>query len=149
MEDVDLNSIFETIDRNHLCTPFEVASYYDINVKFAPFPRSVYGLSEPCSKTIFINESCTENKYFVCGHEVIHSILDDDSAPMLNISYVTNSKIEHRADVGSYYMLYKMIQSELDYGCSSITVNWFMGRFNINAKYYYEVEDFFNSYLTK
>ncbi|MCH4172601.1 MAG: hypothetical protein LKF36_15385 [Lactobacillus sp.] len=146
MEEQSLKPIFHTLDTENLSDPFEVADYYDILVKYSPLPDEVLGLSEPYSKTIFINETC-DNPYFVCGHEVIHSILDEDSAPLLNISYVSNSKIEHRADVGSFYMLFKMVQDECDYGGRRITVPEFMERFHIGQKYFYEVEDFISKYI--
>ncbi|WP_416353896.1 ImmA/IrrE family metallo-endopeptidase [Agrilactobacillus fermenti] len=147
MVDASLIPIFETIDNENLNSPFAVAAYYDVNIKYAPFPKNVLGLSEPHSRTIFINED-SDQKYFVCGHEVIHTLLDEEVAPLLNTPYTFNSHIEHRADIGSFYMLLKMGQSEMAYeDGGTITIPNFLRHFNINSKYYYELESFFKNYV--
>lgn len=79
--------------------------HYGISFQYSSeLPNRVYGFSLPYTNTMFINAN-TRYSERIKAHELIHCLVDDSANPLVESTYVNNSKTESQADRGGFYLM--------------------------------------------
>lgn len=111
--------------------------HYGINCQYSSgLPKRVYGFSLPYTNTMFINDKLRYSER-IKAHELIHCLVDDSANPLVESSFVNNSKIEARADRGGFYLMIKEYLSLIDIDPGDFNILTFSEQCHIPAKYVY------------
>ncbi|PTM21769.1 hypothetical protein DA798_08620 [Lactobacillus sp. PFC-70] len=110
---------------------------YGINCQYSSMmPERVYGFSLPLTNTMFINGNVDFTER-IKAHEFIHCLIDDSASPLVESTYVNNSKIEARANQGGFYLMIKEYLSLTDIDPKEFNILTFSEQCHIPAKYIY------------
>lgn len=144
------NSLDEALQSIDTITPFNIdclIQTFHIRLHYSEeLPRSINGFVFPLTRTIFVN-SMSHDKTFVKYHEFIHCLVDDSVEPLVESSYVSNTKIEHRANVGALSIMIKEYMTILDIDARQFNVMQFQQYYGLQDKYLYDVASVFESVL--
>lgn len=137
-----LDEALTAVDESGKYSIQELLNVYDISVQYKHLTDNVIGFAFPTTRTIFAEQDLVDRPIFerVLSHEFIHCLLDDDSNPLLENSFVYNTKAESTADVGGFYIMLRNFSSEYDTPPESISIEGFMDAYEIKSEYYYRVK---------
>jgi Zn-dependent peptidase ImmA (M78 family) len=120
-------------DIDHFIKDFEIKVHYTDTLT-----DNINGYTIPMTKTLFINNRAPA-KLFVKCHEFTHCLLDSNSEPLIETSYMIGSRIEHRADMGALTI---MVQQYVTNGLiepHEFSVTRFQQDFGLHSKYLYDI----------
>lgn len=120
--------------------PAEIIKAYHIDLNYAPMPTHISGYTFPLTRTLFINERFnghTSEVHPIC-HEIMHCLLDSSVEPLLESSYVSNSKIEARANDGAFYIMMKWYLQMSENDSADFDFIRFLDAFKIPPKLTYQ-----------
>lgn len=139
--------IYETLDEgltaiDQLGTydPQSIIKSFDIDLHDADLPDDISGFTFPLTRTIFIStcfKGVIAEIHPIC-HEIIHCLLDNSVEPLLDRSYVSNSKIEARANAGAFYIMVHWYLQANDIEADDFDFERFQEAFAIQPKLSYE-----------
>ncbi|WP_334427176.1 MULTISPECIES: hypothetical protein [unclassified Levilactobacillus] len=115
-------------------------SRYDIDFQSVQLPVDINGYSMPLTRTMFVNQN-TKYTDRVKAHELIHCLVDDSVEPLMEGSLINGSRIERRADLGSFYLLIKEYQSLYDIDPEVFSIVRFCEFAHVPSKYFYTAAD--------
>lgn len=129
-----LDSALADIDASSDYNLDHLISRYDIDFEIEPMTKDINGFSLPLTRTMFVNQDLQYMDH-VKAHEIIHCLVDDSAEPLIESSYVNNSKIENRADWGGLYLMASEYQSLYDVEPESFNIIKFCAQCHIPKKY--------------
>lgn len=139
--------IFNTLDEglmaiDHLgnYNPDNIIKSFDMDLHYSNLmPNSINGYTFPLTRTLFINSKYMDKNTEVhpkC-HEIIHCLVDNNAEPLLESSYVSNSRIEARANNGAFYIMIKWYLQLTGIEPSDFNILRFKEAFNLDPKLIY------------
>ncbi|MBS0948338.1 hypothetical protein JK167_11685 [Levilactobacillus brevis] len=132
-----LDSALADIDKSSDYNLDRLIRNYDIDCRYEYLPNDIHGYSMPLTRTMFINNSL-EFPDLVKAHELIHCLIDDSAEPLIESSYVSNSKIEGRADHGALYLMIKEYITLTGIEPEDFNVLNFCNQCRVPAKYVFQ-----------
>lgn len=132
-----LDSALASIDKSSDYNLDRLIKSYDIDCRYEYLPNSIRGYSMPLTRTMFINSSL-EFPDRVKAHELIHCLIDDSAEPLIESTYVSNSRIENRADHGGLYLMIKEYITLTGIEPEDFNVLNFCEQCHIPAKYVFQ-----------
>ena len=126
----DIDSL-QDYNLDHLIKHYGISFQYSSSL-----PNRVYGFSLPYTNTMFINSN-TEYPERIKAHELIHCLVDDSANPLIESTYVSNTKIEGRADRGGFYLMIMDYLNLTSIEPSQFNILKFCEQYHVPEKYVY------------
>lgn len=118
-----------TWDLDHLMKHYQIACHY-----VDTLPDNINGYTIPDTRTCFIN-SKVESPLFVCHHEFTHVLLDQSTEPLIDASFVSNSKIESQANHGALYVMINNYIDKCNVDPDDFNIMHFAAAYDLDSKY--------------
>ncbi len=113
-----------------------LVSCYDIDVQYTySLSENINGYTLPLTRTLFINVF-SESQEFTKYHELVHCLVDDTAEPLIETCFVSNSRIEHRANLGALYLMIQNYILQNDVYPESFSVTDFLQQYDLTKKYF-------------
>ena len=128
------------IDQLGTYNPDEIISAFDMDLNYSDdMPNHINGYTFPLTRTLFINSKYADriSEIHPKCHEIIHCLLDNSAEPLLESSYVSNTRIEARANDGAFYIMVKWYLQKTDIEPANFNILNFAKVFNLDPKLIY------------
>lgn len=127
---------------DHLGTydPDEIIKAFDIDLIYSDLmPNNINGYTFPLTRTLFINSKYLGRMTEIhpkC-HEIIHCFVDNNAEPLLESSYVSNTRFEARANNGAFYIMVKWYLQRTGINPINFNILRFAETFSLDSKLIY------------
>lgn len=144
-----LQELKDNLD-NDVTDPYQIAKDFNLKIVETALPPSIDGFCEPTSQYLIINSKITDQsfKLFVIAHETVHALLDSHPAA-LESNTVNTLKTEARANEGAFYLLERHYKAMTGLEDNQICIQDFMNTYHLPMYFYYFVEHYLNSNVSK
>jgi len=140
------------IDQLGTYNPDEIISAFDMDLNYSDdMPNHINGYTFPLTRTLFINSKYLGKLTEIhpkC-HEIIHCLLDNNAEPLLESSYVSNTKIEARANNGAFYIMTKWYLEKTGINLADFNILDLAETFSLDAKLIYPAANIAEKIINK
>lgn len=135
------NSLDEAFDELNGFITFDIdyfIKHFQISLNYTDaLPSNINGFTVPLTRTMFVNAQ-SGDQVFTKYHEFIHCLVDDSVEPLVESSYVSGAKIEHRANVGALAIMIKEYMIHTGLEPNQFNLIQFQQYYGLNSKYLYD-----------
>jgi len=128
------------IDQLGAYDPDKIIKAFNIDLHYSNLmPDHINGYTFPLTRTLFINSKYADriSEIHPKCHEIIHCLLDNSAEPLLESSYVSNTRIEARANEGAFYIMVKWYLQKTDIEPANFNILNFVKIFSLDPKLIY------------